>query len=346
MGYRYLGNKTKLTSWISSTLGDVLGDVGRVADPMCGTGSVSEALALDGHTILAADALRFPTLHAKARLHHPTNLDFQKIGLDSYSHAIETLNELEPLKGLFWVEYSADGQPENGAKPRRYFSGENAAHIDAIRRRLLKWRKDGLSPNATDRLLHDLILAVNRVANITGTYGYYRSSWNRESLKPLTLKMSKPSRSAGEHHTVLHGRAKNLLDEINKCDVCYLDPPYTKRQYGGNYHILETLAREDEPTPAGDGGLRDWQPDASDFCYKRKALGAFNTLLSGLRVPIIAISYSTDGQVSPDDLLDTLSGYGSVVRHDMPFSRFNSNGRVRASDPLQEHLYIVDRRAN
>ncbi|MCZ5120468.1 DNA adenine methylase [Escherichia coli] len=32
-----------------------------------------------------------------------------------------------------------------------------------------------------------------------------------------------------------------------QCDLCYIDPPYMKRQYAANYHILETLARGDEP---------------------------------------------------------------------------------------------------
>jgi len=343
MSYRYLGNKTKLTDWILEIISDLVPTEARVADPMCGTGAVSEAFANNGHFVLAADVLKFPTLHAKARLNFTGEADFSVVGLTNYQDAVNILNDLPGIKGLFWVEYSAAGQPANSSKPRRYFTGENAAKIDAIRRQILAWRRAGLKDEVADVLLHDLILAVNRVANIMGTYGYYRTSWNRESLKPLKIIPSKASPYAGVKHRILHGRVQELVAQINTCDVCYLDPPYTKRQYGGNYHILETIAQEDEPEPAGEGGLRDWRPKASDFCYKRKAPGAFRDVLQRLTVPLVLVSYSTDGQILPNDLTALLSEYGHVTRHEISFTRFDSNGRGGPKKPLQEHLYVLER---
>jgi len=343
MSYRYLGNKTKLADWVVEVITSLVPQGSRVADPMCGTGAISEALAHNGYSVLAADVLKFPTLHANARLLFDGAADFNPAGQPSYQAAVNRLNSLSGIKGLFWVEYSAEGQPTNGSKPRRYFTGENAAKIDAIRRQILSWRRDGLKDELADLLLHDLILAVNRVANITGTYGYYRSSWNRESLKPLKLIPSQTSPFSGNKHKISHGRVQDLIGQLNTCDVCYLDPPYTKRQYGGNYHILETIAQEDEPEPVGEGGLRNWRPKASDFCYKRKAPGAFRDVLQGLTVPFVLVSYSTDGQIAPNDLLALLSEYGNVTRHETPFTRFDSNGRGGPKKPLQEHLYVLER---
>jgi len=343
MSYRYLGNKTKLTSWICAAVAAKSAAVKRIADPMCGTGAVAEAFAMSGHTVIASDVLKFPTLHAKARLQFDRPHDFTIVEHNGYRSAINELNGLCPIKGFFWREYSADGLPDNGVDPRRYFTGENAGKIDAIREKISKWRANGLSDDAADLLLHDLILATNRVANITGTYGYFRSTWNRECLLPIQLVQSNmiPCKT---NHAVFNGRAEDLTHEINASDVCYLDPPYTKRQYGGNYHILETIAQEDTPDPAGQGGLRNWKEKASDFCYRKKAPAAFTNLLSLIQVPLVFISYSNDGQVSPAELNSILERFGNVSRETVPFPRFDSNGRGGAKQPLEEHLYILDRR--
>ncbi len=34
--------------------------------------------------------------------------------------------------------------------------------------------------------------------------------------------------------------------------LCYVDPPYMKRQYAANYHLLETIAKGDNPVAAWD----------------------------------------------------------------------------------------------
>ena len=49
-----------------------------------------------------------------------------------------------------------------------------------------------------------------------------------------------------------------LLDKV-EADIFYLDPPYNQRQYAPNYHLLETIAKYDNPTIKGVGGLRNYQ---------------------------------------------------------------------------------------
>jgi len=208
MAYRYLGNKARIADWISNVIIEKLGNDATIGDPMCGTGTMSESFALRNMKVVASDELRFPVIHAKARLLHNRRYDFSAVA-SSYSDAIETLNTINPVKGFFWKEYSDEGTPKNGTKPRKYFTGANAARIDGIRAKIKKWRHEGLSDAASDLLLHDLILAVNNVANIAGTYGYYRASWNSSSLQPLNLKPSQPIRYA-VRHSVLQGCSRRL----------------------------------------------------------------------------------------------------------------------------------------
>ena len=46
---------------------------------------------------------------------------------------------------------------------------------------------------------------------------------------------------------IIYNEDINTLIKNTKHDVVYLDPPYNHRQYSGNYHILETIAKNDKP---------------------------------------------------------------------------------------------------
>lgn len=340
MAYRYLGNKSRIADWIASIVSEILPQKAAIADPMCGTATMSEAFARRNLKVVASDELRFPVLHAKARLLHNARYNFAEVAR-SYEDAIDKLNRLKPVRGFFWNEYSDQGTPANGAKPRKYFTGANAAHIDAIRANIKKWRHQGLMEDACDLLLHDLILALNDVANIAGTYGYYRATWNKASLKPLTMKPSEPI-SYKEQHSVFQGKVEMIAANLI-VDGCYLDPPYTKRQYCGNYHILETIAQEDEPNPVGDGGLRDWYSQSSAYCYKRLVREAFHETIKQIQCRWIFISYSEDGQVPPEELLELLGNYGKIERLDTPIERFRSNSNGGKHGQVHEHLYVLEK---
>ncbi len=339
MAYRYLGNKERLLEPILAAVRDRVPSGGRIADPMCGTATVAAAFATAGYEVVAADELTFPVTHARSRLLIETSPEFAALG--GYAEALRLLNEAELVEGFFFQEYSDLGSPRNGSKPRRYFTGDNARRIDAIRELLRHWEeKRILSPLEKGLLRHDLILAVNRVANIAGTYGYYRSSWNRASLQPLRLQPSDFSgRRTNGRHIVYQGKVEDVIAGL-ECDLVYLDPPYTKRQYAGNYHILETLAVGDEFEPVGEGGLRDWYANYSAFCSKRHALGAFRAVLARNCARWVLISYSEDGVVPAEPLMELLTEFGSVSRQDMAVPRFRSNGGRSAT--VTEHLYCLE----
>lgn len=338
MSFRYLGNKTRLTDWIVSEILDVLPVGSSIADPMCGTASVSLALARAGYSVTAADALTFPVIHARTRLlakHAPT---FKALG--GYDKALEWMRKMAPLEGYFFNEFGAQGKPANGRAPRLYFSANNAAHIDGIRDGIRTLAKSGAIDELEHSvLLHHLILETNKVANISGTYGYFMRTLSRPALKPLNFTPIEFENTPGQH-AVLHGPIQEHASSL-RVDAVYLDPPYTKRQYAGNYHVLETLAREDEPEAVGDGGLRPWMDQASDFCYRRSAGQAFRETLKRLMVPHVFISYSEDGQVQKDELLSILSDFGKVTLHEHSYARYRSNDRVKEGAVL-EQLYHLE----
>lgn len=338
MSYRYLGNKTKLADWIVGEIAGVLPTGSSIADPMCGTASVSLALARAGYNVTASDALTFPVIHARTRLLAARAPDFESLG--GYAGALNWLRTVEPRRGYFSREFGAAGAPANGREPRLYFSAENAARIDGIREGLLELKAAGsLAELEHSVMLQHLLLATNKVANISGTYGYFRKTLSSTALRPLAFEPLEFEETAGVH-TVLQGSVEELAASLGT-DAVYLDPPYTKRQYAGNYHVLETLAQEDEPVAAGDGGLRPWMDQASDFCYRRTAGRAFRATMERLDARHVFISYSEDGQVTGDELLSILEDFGEVTIHEQPHLRYRSNDRVKDGSVL-ERLYHVE----
>ena len=59
-------------------------------------------------------------------------------------------------------------------------------------------------------------------------------------------------------------KIENIISKID-CDILYLDPPYTQNQYGTQYHLLETLILDDNPSVSAITGSRPTAPMRSDW---------------------------------------------------------------------------------
>jgi adenine-specific DNA-methyltransferase len=338
--YRYIGNKTAVLSPLLEIITANIEPESIFVDPMCGTASVAAAIAELGHSVHAGDILTFPTYHAHTRLVLNSAPSFEKLGC-SYGEIIQELNSLPPVSDYFSREFAESGSPANGAKPRKYFTGENASKIDAISNQISEWRNSKLIDDSQNMLLrHDFIMAVNRVANIAGTYGHYRSSFSTASQKVLELRESIFNEWASSTNSVFSGPVEKTVP-VQSGSVLYLDPPYMKRQYAANYHLLETVALGDKPSPVGESGLRDWWPQYSDFCSKRKIAYAFRAALSDCKFSKVFVSYSQDGLIPLEKMAEILSEFGSVKSHSFAHKRFRSNNSPLGKN-LLEYVFEVN----
>lgn len=341
--YRYIGNKSRLVSTIVETLKELAPSGSTVADVMCGTGSISEALRVLGYRVIASDIMTYSLHHARIRLLLDSAPSFSKLRLGSYFDVQEHLQNLKPRRDIFYREYSPAGTPRSGVVSRKYFTSENAAKIDAINTQISRWNKSGNITEIENSLLrHDLIRAVNRVANIAGTYGHYRSKWSKGSLAALKLEPTDFIKTGGTNHVVLQGAAENLASKIS-ADICYIDPPYMKRQYAANYHIIETIARGDKPKAIGLSGLRPWRDQYSNFCTKTKILQSFEKIFTEMKCSTFVISYSEDGLLSHAQMMEMLSKLGKAECQEIEFNRFRSN-KSSLGRTLKEYLFILRRK--
>ena len=347
--FRYIGNKTKLLPAIMQATQDAIGTTGTVVDLMAGTGSVALEYRKRGYNVIASDVMTYSKCHLISQLLYDAPPQFYGLGdvqdglFDAptrYERILEYLNSLEPVHGYFYREFSPDGNPANGCDPRKYFTSENAAKIDAVREQIRKWSEQGvISDNEAAVLKHTLIMAVNKVANISGTYGYHLSSFKGSALESFSMAAVPFDPSANTRHTVLQGFAEELAPSIT-ADLCYIDPPYMKRQYAANYHILETIARGDYPEAVGKSGLRDWWDQHSKLCTKTRGLDSFEKILGGMNCPIFLISYSEDGLFTLNQLEDCFSHFGKVTVQKIDYTRFRSNNSSLPKR-LTEYLIVV-----
>jgi adenine-specific DNA-methyltransferase len=340
--YRYIGNKTRLASWLVSRIAEHASQGATVVDLMCGTASVSDALRAQGYRVIASDIMTYAVHHARVRLLLAGAPPFAALGLD-YQKILAHLNTLEPVDGLFVREYSPNGSPLEGCRPRMYLTGENAARLDAISEQIYDWHKNGCITELENSLLrHNLIMAVNRVANIAGTYGHYRSSWSNAALSALVLRPTEFVAASRIDHVVLQGPAEYLANEI-EADVCYIDPPYMKRQYAANYHLIETVARGDLPEAVGVSGLRPWRDQYSVFCTRTRIQDAFRRIVTQMKCDTFLISYSSDGLLTESELIDLFAPMGEVAIEKKSFPRFRSN-QSSLGPSVEEYLITLQKR--
>lgn len=339
MTFRYIGSKSRLIDQITAYIGHPKQGAFFV-DAFCGTGVVAEAAANLGWNVRINDNLRSAVISAGARLISHEQAAFNKLG--GYAKAIAKLNAAKPKHGFMWQEYSPASVDTCGIE-RRYFTQENAAQIDAIRALIADWSGSGTIDEMEERLLiADLFGALNRVANIAGTFGCFLSKWTGQSQDKIAMRC-RELKSIGVRVEATVG---DVFDVPNAAqDLVYLDPPYTKRQYASYYHILETVALGDEPEIEGVAGLRPWRDRASDFCYKTRALKTLSGLVQSLKSQKVLLSYSSEGHVCMQDLKAELSKIGKSSMFPLgAIGRYRPNkvASSTASD-VNEFLVVVER---
>lgn len=340
MGYRYIGSKARIADEIIKYLGGPDSSEGQFIDAFSGTGVVACKAADIGWRIRINDMMQNAAIMSESRLISKQDVSFDSLG--GYEEAINKL-KLTSYEGFIWKEYSPASLKQVGIE-RKYFTEENARRIDGATCLIHQWRKNRIITYKEFVLLvATLISAVNDIANIAGTYGCFLSKWTQQAqyaleIKPLELR----------DYPVDYSVSTSDVFEVESrpCDVVYLDPPYTKRQYASYYHILETIVKNDKPTVTGVAGLRPWKEKASVFCYKTKALNALVSLVNSQKSNRVLVSYSNDGHIKLDEFEKELQKTGHVKVIEIgAIGKYRPNqiASARGSDVSE---YLIEYRKN
>ncbi len=352
---RFIGCKLNLLPYIERLVTETLGiKEGIFCDIFAGTATVGAHFKKRGFQIISNDLLELSAAFQHALIANSTEPAFAGIidtlgdvenadlftPLSPYNKVIAWLNCLPGKKGFIFNTYCPSGPNEYD---RQYLSDGNGQKIDAVRQQIEAWRATGdITENEFYLLLLPLLEATSKVANISGTYAAYLKQWDARTYKPLTLIPANIIRSELTH-SVHRQSANDLINEI-QCDVLYIDPPYNTRQYITNYHLLETIARYDNPPIHGKTGLRNYdESEKSAYCSKTTCLSALTDLVEKADAKHIVFSYSNEGILSPDEILSVLSSRGEAsLSAAIDYQRFKSHAKgKKKSKSVQELLFHV-----
>ena len=124
----------------------------------------------------------------------------------------------------------------------------------------------------------------------------------------------------------------------------YLDPPYNARQYGANYHLLNTIAEYKPFIPRGKTGLREYL--RSLYCSRRSALPSFESLIRDAQFKYIFFSYNNEGLMSLQDIRSIMGKYGHYDMVSQQYHRYRADKedkRNHIADKTTEYLHILEK---
>lgn len=335
---RYIGSKKTLLTEIKKMITKhTNGSEEIFLDLFAGTNSVGNYFK-QFYTVYSNDLLFFSYVNAKATIENNLKPSFSKLVSTGIQSPMDYLQSLEPknnVQGYYEIAYSPSGNAN-------YLTVENSKKLDIIRTQIDEWKDQKMiSEYEYYYLLSSLIESLPFISNITGTYGAFLKHWDKRALNDLELRdfivfdNKKKNKAFNED-------ANTLVKRI-KADIVYIDTPYNSRQYASNYHLLENVARNNQPVLKGVTKIFDWKNLKSDYATKSKALDAMEDLIKNIDATHIILSYNNEGIIPEEALVDLLAQNsidGKVDIKKIPYRKYQSKKASKIKEVYELLFYI------
>ena len=344
---RYIGSKVLLLDKIKEVIDDNVNDESNIfCDIFSGTGTVARYFK-EYYQVYSNDLMYFSYILQKATIENNKVPEFSKlklIGINDPINYLETF-DISYINFSDKLYFTSNNYAPNEKCNRMYVTQENANRIDFIRIKLDEWKRDNLiDEQEYSYLLACLIEGIPYVSNISGTYGAYLKKWDKRALNTIELKRLDITDN-NKKNKCFNKDANELIKEIEG-DILYLDPPYNSRQYVPNYHVLETIARNDYPEIYGVTGLRNYDKQKSKYCNKRYVKESFEMLIKEANFKHIVVSYSTDGLMTVDEIEKILKKYGidsTFKLYKIPYRKYKSKHEQKTIE-LYELIFYIEKK--
>ena len=186
-----------------------------------------------------------------------------------------------------------------------------------------------------------LIEAISVRLNSQGHHNSFYTDWHIEATFPIYFEMPDYILKDSISKVYNIDLTKFILPTQNY-DLTYVDPPYCSRSYETYYHLYETLVQTKKNIHYIDDvvnkinmpkSIKDNKPNL--FYSKNNAEAAFDKLLSNIKSKYVLISYSDNGIIPIDNLINMAKKYGTVSGNKIELFHY--------SKYINEYLILVER---
>lgn len=331
----YIGSKLKLSSFLYKTITDVAGkDLSKcvLCDLFAGTGVVGRVFKTKVKKVISNDCEYYSYVLNRNYIGNHTDIP-------EAESLIAKLNSLPRIEnGFIYSNYCIGGQGE-----RQYFSDYNGQKIDTVRSTIEQWKSSNeINEDTYFFLLCSLLESADKLANTASVYGAFLKQLKKTAQKRFFLEAAEFDITQTSHE-VYQSDANTLIKNIEG-DILYLDPPYNQRQYGANYHLLNTIAEYKSFIPKGKTGLRPYV--RSLYCNSRQVAEQFDDLIYNSKFKYIFLSYNNEGLMSLDTVRNIMQKYGQYELAEINYQRFKADkteNRNHKADATIEYLHILEK---
>lgn len=349
----YIGSKLSLLNFLEESIADIVDDKCCVfCDLFAGTGIVGSHFKKKGYKVISNDIQYYSYVLNKHYIENHRELEFNNLldlipqlqcSIDRKITICDYLSNIKGVKGFIYKNYCLGGTNYSPIQ-RQYFSDENGMKCDAIRQTIENWlSEDRITENEYYFLLTSLLESIDKYANTASVYGAFLKKLKKSAQKSMQIKPAEIFLNDQEHK-VFNEDINTLIKKI-KGDILYLDPPYNHRQYSTNYHLLETIARYDNPVIHGKTGLRNYDDQKSLYCSKSEVHKSFKEIILNAKMKYIFLSYNNEGLMSLEEIKDIMTLRGKYGCFTKKYNRFKADRDCqrdyKASSTLEYLHYVI-----
>lgn len=315
----YIGRKFRLLEQLTNSFFKIGSTHNKVfCDLFAGTGTVGSAMKSYVKKVIANDVEYYAYILNKCYIENGENYE------------LSIINAIEPVEGLIYQNYCS---PAN----RLYFTDLNGKKIDGIRQYIEEFK----DTEYYYVVLTALLEAVDRIQNTTGLYAAYLKKIKRTAQQHLFI--TEPNRIfiPNQENIVYQQDANELIKNITG-DILYLDPPYNRRQYGTNYHLLNVIANYKLPDEMNTITGSPKRYFKSNWCYASTAQNELQHIIEHADFPHIFLSYNNEGILSKENIISILERYGKTQIQHFPLRTYKADTkRNNKSDQVVEYLFYL-----
>ncbi len=355
----YLGNKRKLIDHIENILIDLKKEIGKeklvLCDLFAGSGVVSRMMYNHSSNLITNDLEGYSYCVCKCYLHRPSILDMKLI-----NNHINKMNDISVngpfIDGIITNNYSPKDTNNIKEGERCFYTRENARIIDTLR----KYIEDNVEEHLKLYCLGPLIVKASINNNTSGVQkGFYKNkntgigAWGGTDANATGRIVNKITLdniiwNPNDVQIDCYNQDSNkLINDIDNIDVCYLDPPYNQHPYSSNYHLLDTIYKNDIDVSklSNVAGIpKDWK--RSVYNKKDSAIKGLTDLIKNVldKSKYAILSYNNEGIIPVNELENILSVY-KYTKKEIKYDTFKGSRNLKnRSNKVLEIMYIISKK--